>query len=163
MALILLLESSSSVCSVALARDGEVIAWREEHEANKHAEKLSVFCDEVLKETGTTPVQLDAVAVSGGPGSYTGLRIGTSTAKGYCYALNIPLIAVPTLEAMARGMRNAAAGGELVCPMIDARRMEVYSAIYDVNFIVISPVVPVVLDDSSYTEFLSAHKTWFSG
>lgn len=163
MALILLLESSSAICSVALARNGKVIAVREEQEANRHAEKLSVFCEQVLHEAGLTPAELDAVAVSGGPGSYTGLRIGTSTAKGYCFALNIPLIAIPTTEAMARGMRSATTEHELLCPMIDARRMEVYSAIYDTAFNLIAPVTPVVLDQFSYSEFLPTNKIWFSG
>lgn len=163
MALILLLESSSSICSVALARDGKVIACREEHEANKHAEKLSAFCEEVMQEAGIVPAQLNAVAVSGGPGSYTGLRIGTSTAKGYCFALDIPLIAIPTLEAMACGMRAVAAGTDLLCPMIDARRMEVYAEIFNASFQVISSVAPVVLDETSFSALLTSSRIWFSG
>lgn len=163
MALILLIESSASVCSVALSSDGNVIAIREEFEANKHAEKLSLFCDEVMKEVGITPQQLNAVAVSGGPGSYTGLRIGTSTAKGYCFALDIPLIAIPTLEAMARGMKAESHYGELLCPMIDARRMEVYSAVYTTSFEEIEPTHPVVLDETSYVNTLTEKIVWFSG
>lgn len=163
MALILLIESSASVCSVALSSDGKVIAIREEHEANKHAEKLSVFCDEVLKEIGAGTDQLDAVAVSGGPGSYTGLRIGASTTKGYCFALDIPLIAVPTLEAMARGMRSDSKEHELLIPMIDARRMEVYAAVYDHAFHEVSAAVPVVLDEKSFALQLDSNICWFSG
>lgn len=163
MASILLLESSASVCSVALSVDGEVKAIRENSEGNKHAELLSVFCDEVLKAAHLTPQQLDAVAVSGGPGSYTGLRIGASTAKGYCFALNIPLIAIPTLEAMAHGMRNAAQQGDVLCPMIDARRMEVYTAAFDSELNNLAPVLPHVLDESSYRTFLDERITWFSG
>lgn len=163
MALILLLESSASVCSVALSRDGKVIACRENTEGNKHAELLSVFCDHVLKEAKAHAGDLHAVAVSGGPGSYTGLRIGASTAKGYCYALNIPLIAVPTLEAMAWGIRQVAGENDLLCPMIDARRMEVYTAVYDAQLNNVAPVVPHVLDENSYRHFLEQKVVWFSG
>lgn len=163
MALILLLESSASVCSVALCADGKVVAIREEHEANKHAEKLSVFCDEVLREAGKSTSDLDAVAVSGGPGSYTGLRIGTSTAKGYCYALNIPLIAIPTLEAMARGMQADANTGDFVCPMIDARRMEVYTAVFTQSLEHVAPTSPVILDEKTFRNFLEEKIVWFSG
>lgn len=163
MAIILLLESSASICSVALAKDGKVIAVRENHEGNKHAELLSVYCDEVLKECNVLPAQLNAVAVSGGPGSYTGLRIGTSTAKGYCFALNIPLIAVPTLEAMARGMKQESQEADLLCPLIDARRMEVYSAVYNSSLEEIDVTQPVVLDEQSYHSALEGYVTWFSG
>jgi len=163
MALILLIETSASVCSAGLALNGKVIAIREETIPNRHAELLSVFCEELLHEKGYTPDQLDAVAVSGGPGSYTGLRIGTSTAKGYCFALNIPLISISTLEAMARGMRDSAAENELLCPMIDARRMEVYSSVFNRNFETIEPVAPVVVDQTSYVTVLENNVVWFSG
>lgn len=163
MALILLLESSASVCSVALSRDGKVIAIRENSEGNKHAELLSVFCDEVLKDANVATSGLDAVAVSGGPGSYTGLRIGASTAKGYCFGLGIPLIAIPTLEAMAWGMQKAAQPDDLLCPMIDARRMEVYTAVFDIQLNNIAPVVPHVLEESSFHPFLEQKTVWFSG
>jgi tRNA threonylcarbamoyladenosine biosynthesis protein TsaB len=163
MALILLIESSAGICSVALSADGNVIASRENRDGNKHAELLSVFCAEVLEEAKTSATQLEAVAVSSGPGSYTGLRIGASTAKGYCFALNIPLIAVPTLEAMARGMRTEAANNDLLIPMIDARRMEVYSAVYTTDFGMVAAPVPVVLDAHSYHDQLDEHIVWFSG
>ena len=163
MALILLIESSASVCSVALSLDGKIISIREDHTGNKHAELLSVFCDEVLKESGTTPAALHAVAVSGGPGSYTGLRIGASTAKGYCFALNIPLIAIPTLEAMAWGMKDEAGKEDLLCPMIDARRMEVYSAVFTPEILQVDPTAAVVVDDESYRQRLSQKIVLFSG
>lgn len=163
MALILLLESSASVCSVALSRDGKIIALRENAEGNKHAELLSVFCDEVMREANIQPSGLQAVAVSGGPGSYTGLRIGASTAKGYCFALNIPLIAVPTLEAMAWGIKQHAGADDLLCPMIDARRMEVYTAVFDAALNNVAPVVPHVLEEKSYHSFLDHKTVWFSG
>lgn len=163
MALILLLESSSPVCSAALSNDGTVIAIRENQEGNKHAELLSVFCDEILRGAGFVPAQLSAVAVSGGPGSYTGLRIGASTAKGYCFALNIPLIAIPTLEGMAIGMQPEVQPGELICPMIDARRMEVYTAMFDEEMNNVAPVSPLVLDETSFLNFLDQKVVWFSG
>jgi tRNA threonylcarbamoyladenosine biosynthesis protein TsaB len=162
-ALLLLLESSAGVCSVALSRDGKIIALRENTEGNKHAELLSVFCDEVMQHAHVQPSDLDGVAVSGGPGSYTGLRIGASTAKGYCFALNIPLIAVPTLEAMAWGMKHDAAPDDLLCPMIDARRMEVYTAVFDHALNNVAPVMPHVLEERSYHTFLEHKTVWFSG
>jgi tRNA threonylcarbamoyladenosine biosynthesis protein TsaB len=162
-ALILLLESSASVCSVALSRDGKVCALRENSEGNKHAELLSVFCDEVMKKENVAPSDLDAVCVSGGPGSYTGLRIGASTAKGYCYALSIPLIAIPTLESMAFGMKQDAADGDLIAPMIDARRMEVYTAVYNKELNNVAPVLPHVLDENSFRQFLEQKIVWFGG
>lgn len=163
MALILLLESSGPVCSAALSLNGQVIAIRENSEGNKHAELLSVFCDELLHQEKLSPEQLHAVAVSGGPGSYTGLRIGASTAKGYCFGLNIPLIAIPTLEAMAAGMIADAKPDDLLCPMIDARRMEVYTAMFDAQLNNIAPVVPHVLDETSFLPFLEQKIVWFSG
>jgi tRNA threonylcarbamoyladenosine biosynthesis protein TsaB len=162
-ALLLLLESSAAVCSVALSRDGKIIASRENSEGNKHAELLSVFCDEVMKEANIVPADLHAVCVSGGPGSYTGLRIGTSTAKGYCYALNIPLIAIPTLEAMAWGMKEQASKDDLLVPMIDARRLEVYTAVFDAEMNNVAPVVPHVLEETSFHNFLDHKTVWFSG
>jgi tRNA threonylcarbamoyladenosine biosynthesis protein TsaB len=149
---LLLIESSTQICSVALSRDGQLISIREINEPNRHAEKLTVFIDEVMKESGCTFTQLDAVAVSMGPGSYTGLRIGVSAAKGICYAVDKPLIAVGTLEAMAYGMRNEAKEGDLLIPMIDARRMEVYTAIYDHNGNMLQEVSPMILDENSFSK-----------
>ena len=163
MALILLIETSASVCSVGLALNGVLICIREETIPNKHAEMLSVFCDELLQETGYSTTDIEAVAVSGGPGSYTGLRIGTSTAKGCCFALNIPLISISTLESMARGMRDAAAETDLLCPMIDARRMEVYSSVFTKRLETVEAIAPVVVDEHSYTDLLEKHIVWFSG
>ncbi len=160
---ILLIESSTTICSVALSRDGKIIALREINEANRHAEKLTVFCEEVVKEGNLTFNELDAVAVSKGPGSYTGLRIGVSAAKGICYALNKPLIAIGTLEAMADGMKSAAQAGDLLCPMLDARRMEVYCAIYDHEGNAIEPVAPHILDENSFSVLLAERRIIFSG
>lgn len=161
--MILLIESSTTICSVAIASAGKVLAIREINETNRHAEKLTVFCEEVVKEAGIAFHQLDAVAVSKGPGSYTGLRIGVSAAKGICYALEKPLIAIGTLEAMAYGMKAEVKPGELLCPMIDARRMEVYMAVYDHEGKEIEAVAPLVLDENSFASLLAEKRIHFSG
>ncbi len=129
--LLLLIETATPVCSVALARDGALLAELHSDEQNAHSSKLSPFIDQLLKQCGIRPAALDAVCVSSGPGSYTGLRIGVSTAKGLCYALGKPLIAVPTLQGMAAQYYAEHPDYQgLVCPMIDARRMECYTAVY---------------------------------
>ncbi len=168
MALILTLETSTDVCSAALSKDGQLLCYRENSEGFSHAALLAVFVDEVLKEAGVTPSQLSAVSVSKGPGSYTGLRIGVSTAKGLCYALNIPLIAVDSLSAMCYGAKQEAvalAGDSnfLLCPMIDARRMEVYCAFYDEAFVLHEPVKAVVVDDTSFQPILENGRVVFFG
>lgn len=138
MAYILALETSSKICSAALFRNEILLYKMEEDGGYSHAEKLAAFIDEVLKKSKISFKELSAVAVSKGPGSYTGLRIGASTAKGICYALQIPLISVPTLQSMAYLLKKSeAVGNALICPMIDARRMEVYTAIFnsDLKFV----------------------------
>jgi tRNA threonylcarbamoyladenosine biosynthesis protein TsaB len=135
---------------VSLAKDGKTILTREIAEQGySHAEKLHVFIEEILKETGITVRDLKAIAVSKGPGSYTGLRIGVSTAKGLCYALGIPLISVDTLQVLAK---QVTIEHGFIVPMIDARRMEVYSATFDKNHQNIKEVQAEVLTDNSYTE-----------
>ena len=125
---ILLIETATQICSVVLAADGKVLARRESDTPNAHSTSLSVFIDEVLKESHLTPHELNAVCDSAGPGSYTGLRIGVSTDKGFCYALGLPLLSVPTLLSMAAlYYRQHPDYLGLVCPMIDARRMECYT------------------------------------
>src|SRR3989304_2508407 len=131
MALILNLETATTVCSVALGRNGELAAYKEVNKDYSHSENLTVFIQAVLKEAKLDISDLDAVAVSKGPGSYTGLRIGVSAAKGLCFALDKPLIAINTLQAMAYSEKFAIQHSPLTtlfCPMIDARRMEVYCA-----------------------------------
>lgn len=129
---ILNIETATKNCSVALAKDGKTILCKEiAEEGYSHAERLHVFIDEIIKEAGITFQELSAIAVSQGPGSYTGLRIGVSAAKGLCFALDIPLIAVDTLQVLA-SQANVSNG--LIIPMLDARRMEVYSAIFTPNF-----------------------------
>ncbi len=165
MALFLLLETSSEVCSVALAKDEQLICIRESREKKSHAAWLTVFIDEVFKEQGITASDLDAVVVSKGPGSYTGLRIGVSTAKGLCYASDKPLIAINTLDALASGIKkeklNEAQDDYFLCPLIDARRMEVYSAIFDKNLQKVQEVKAQVIDDNSYGEFRDTDQPFY--
>ena len=143
MSLILCIETGTDVCSVALARGGRLVSLREEA-GRDHARKVALFADELFREAGISPRGLDAVAVGRGPGSYTGLRIGTSFAKGLCYALDVPLLAVDSLAAMAviacddreAGLfRSAQWESALLCPMIDARRMEVYAEVFDTSLV----------------------------
>lgn len=150
MALILNIETATKNCSVALSKAGKTIAIREIAEQNfSHAEKLHIFIEELLLETNVTLKEVKAIAVSQGPGSYTGLRIGVSAAKGLCYALSIPLIAVDTLEILARKI-NISNG--TILPMIDARRLEVYSAFYDSNYAKIRETKAEIIDENSFQE-----------
>ena len=130
MAYILSIDTATPVCSVALHQSGELVALSELFRDKSHATHLTLMIDEVLQQAGVERSQLQALAVSEGPGSYTGLRIGASTAKGMAFALGLPLIAVPTLDAMAQGLRISQGSGVGLCPMLDARRMEVYCQLY---------------------------------
>ena len=159
--MILCLETSTAVCSVALVENGKVIALRESLDGQNHAEKITIFIDEVMKEAKVSYRDLDAVATSMGPGSYTGLRIGVSTAKGLCYAMEKPLIAIDTLAAMAWGFKdykttrlqdNKLESTDILCPMIDARRMEVYSAFFNEKLERISETNAIVIDENSFME-----------
>lgn len=150
MALILNIETATKNCSVSLALNGITLSFRELAEQNfSHAEKLHVFIEELLAENNQTFTDLHAVAVSQGPGSYTGLRIGVSSAKGFCYALNIPLIALDTLEVLSRKISIIEG---IIIPMIDARRMEVYSAFFDKNHQLTRNVEAEIIDTNSYAE-----------
>lgn len=153
--LILLLETATASCSVALSRNGEVLAVKELNERNVHASHITLLVDEVMRSSGKTYKELSAVAVSKGPGSYTGLRIGVSAAKGFCFALDIPLISVHTLEAMASGLRECGKLGDasLLVPMIDARRMEVYSAVFSSNLELVDEVHAKIVDVGSYDSY----------
>lgn len=132
MALILNIETASTICSVCIAKEGEVVDYREDMSGNAHTKMLTVFIDELLKKNNFLFQEIDAEAVSAGPGSYTGLRIGLSVAKGICYALNKPLISVPTLLALAEGTKmNVNSENVFYLPVMDARRMDVYTAMYD--------------------------------
>lgn len=162
---ILNIETATQVCSVTVAKDGQIIYNKENFEGPSHATLLGVFVDEAVKKLRADNIQLDAVAVSCGPGSYTGLRIGVSEAKGLCYGLNIPLIAVDTLKIMAKGVldKQQVAKDTLLCPMIDARRMEVYDAIYNTNLDVVKPTSADIIDENSLSDFLNNHKILFFG
>lgn len=153
--LILLIETATSTCSVALSENGNIIAVKEVNERNIHASHITLFIGEVMQQAGKKYPDLDAVAISKGPGSYTGLRIGVSTAKGLCYALDIPLIGVDTVEAMASGMlqQQEIPDNGLLVPMIDARRMEVYTGIFDKNMNALEPVSAKIVDEGSFVEF----------
>jgi tRNA threonylcarbamoyladenosine biosynthesis protein TsaB len=147
---ILNIETATKNCSVSLAKNGETILCREIAEQGySHAEKLHVFIEDILKETGISIQDLKAIAVSKGPGSYTGLRIGVSTAKGLCYALGIPLIAIDTLQVLAK---QVIVENGVIVPMIDARRMEVYSAVFDAAHHKIMEVQAEILSENSYSE-----------
>lgn len=147
--LLLLIETSSTVCSVALSRDGALIALQELQESANHASMLTVLLADVMKSANVTSKDLEAVAISAGPGSYTGLRIGTATAKGLCYSLSIPLIAVDSLQSMAFGMsQNCREPTTLFCPAIDARRDEIYYGLFDHTGQVVHPSGNIILNNS---------------
>lgn len=169
MALILSIETGTDICSVALANDGELMALRESDEGRDHAKKVALFVDELLRETGVQPSDIDAIAVGKGPGSYTGLRIGVSFAKGMCYALGIPLIAIGSLDALTEVAREDFEAGILdveetdwtqakLCPMVDARRMEVYAQVFDVEGKPESDVVAEVVTEESFNEWRAKGK-----
>ena len=187
--MILCLETSTAVCSVALVENGNVVALRESLDGQNHAEKITLFIDEVMKEAGIAYKDLDAVATSMGPGSYTGLRIGVSTAKGLCYAMEKPLIAIDTLAAMAYGFNdaetqrgkvtelmvgvNSQSQGQgqgqsqqptaILCPMIDARRMEVYTAFFNEKLERTSETEALVIDENSFMELKQNNHLYLFG
>ncbi|MES2107099.1 MAG: tRNA (adenosine(37)-N6)-threonylcarbamoyltransferase complex dimerization subunit type 1 TsaB [Bacteroidota bacterium] len=165
--MILQIETATASCSVALAKDGIVISSKEANGRNLHAEMLTLFIDEIVAGAGLKYADIDAVAVSCGPGSYTGLRIGVSTAKGLCFALDKPLIAVETLESMAGGViamdgyKNQA--NLLLCPMIDARRMEVYTALFSTGSERMAPTSASIIDENSFADVLAERQVLFFG
>ena len=165
MSCILHIETSTEVCSVAVSQDGATIFKQEDFNGPSHATVLGVYVDEALSFTDNHAIPLDAVAVSCGPGSYTGLRIGVSMAKGICYGRNLPLIGIPTHKVMCVPvlLRQELPEDALLCPMIDARRMEVYATIYDRALNEIRPTSADVIDENSYAEFLEKHPVYFFG
>lgn len=163
MALILNIDTSTSICSVALAKDGKVVALKENNEGLNHSVLLGTYIDELLKETQITPQHLDAVAISMGPGSYTGLRIGVSMAKGLCFGAAKPLIAVPTLQALALSVSSCLQEDAWYCPMIDARRMEVYTAFFDKQNQTLIDTKAEIIDEHSFADLLANHKIYFFG
>ncbi|GHT01825.1 tRNA (adenosine(37)-N6)-threonylcarbamoyltransferase complex dimerization subunit type 1 TsaB [Bacteroidia bacterium] len=182
MAILVAIETSTTVCSVALAVDGKVVWTREDLTGVSHAAQLGVFVAEAVNYARANNLKINAVAVSSGPGSYTGLRIGMSEAKGLCYGLDIPLIAIPTLKILATQIlplspfafqplnfepylvsEPVPCPAPLLCPMIDARRMEVYAAIYDENLDEIRSVQADIINENSYREYLDTNPVLFLG
>ena len=166
MSCILHIETSTNVCSVAVSEDGKVIFDKADRTGNNHAEALGSFVDEAMSFADSHAIPLDAVAVSGGPGSYTGLRIGVSMAKGVCYALDIPLISVSTLELMCVPVLlryDDMEENALLCPMIDARRMEVYASLYDRALKPVRDIQADVVDSDTYRKWLDERPVYFFG
>ena len=155
---LLLIETSTSLCSTALAEDGRIVCSHRSTEPRAHASLTAVFVKEMLEESGWTVRELDAVAVSAGPGSYTGLRVGSSTAKGLCFGGQVPLIAVSTLDILARQAIEAGLpeGCKAILPMVDARRMEVYTAVYSPEGARLTDISPVILDENSFADLFAS-------
>lgn len=161
MALILNIETATKNCSVSIAKDGAILALKELNNAGySHAEKLHVFIDDVLTEANLKRQEIDAIAVSKGPGSYTGLRIGVSAAKGLCFALDIPLIATDTLTALAKTIKVE---DSYIIPMIDARRMEVYAKVLDSNYNEVRTIEAEIVTSESFESYLEDKKVYFLG
>ncbi|WP_411766729.1 tRNA (adenosine(37)-N6)-threonylcarbamoyltransferase complex dimerization subunit type 1 TsaB [Winogradskyella sp. A3E31] len=161
MGLILNIETSSTNCSVSLSKNGETLVLKEDNNKGySHAEKLHVFIEDVIDSSKFNKTQIDAIAVSKGPGSYTGLRIGVSAAKGLCFALGKPLISVSTLQALAHQVSDVKG---LIVPMMDARRMEAYTAIFDANYTIKRDIKAEILDASSFDKILGSNKVYFIG
>lgn len=161
---ILHIETATDICSVALSKGKQLLALKEEANGYSHAENLILFIREVISSCNITPKNLDAVCLSAGPGSYTGLRIGAATAKGLCYTSAIPLIAVTTLESIATGARIRHKEDNLYyCPMIDARRMEVYTALFDEKGNMIHDISAQVIDSDSFQKLLQQRRILFCG
>lgn len=163
MAYILSIETSTNVCSAAIHHNGIEVASLETHIDQSHASKLAPMIEEVITKSGIQPNQVQAVAITSGPGSYTGLRIGTSTAKGFCFAHNIPLITVPTLELLAFQISTTAPTDYLLCPMLDARRMEVYYTLTTQTLHTLHPTQPKIIDTTSFQQELDQHHILFFG
>ena len=163
MSLILSIETSTPVCSVAISKDGKPVAYQKLFLEKSHANLLTLLIENLLKECSLDFIEMDAIAVSKGPGSYTGLRIGVSTAKGLCYTLSKPLIAINTLKAMAFEVNQFNTNKALLCPMIDARRMEVYTMLLDYQLNVLQETEAKILDSQSFNETLKRKSVLFFG
>ena len=165
MSTILHIETSTDVCSVAVSENGQVIFDQEDHCGPNHAERLGTMVDEALSFTDNHAIPFDAVAVSCGPGSYTGLRIGVSIAKGVCYGRDLKLIAVPTLELLCVPilLREIPEEEALLCTMLDARRMEVYAGIYDRGLKTVRPIQADIVDGDTYKAYLDERPVYFFG
>lgn len=164
---IIALDSSTDVCSAALLRDGELVAERINLVGSNHVALLPTYVQQLQAEASRLRMAIDNIVLSEGPGSYTGLRIGASLAKGLCYGAEVPLTAVPTLAVIAQGAMSKEPGtkksGALICPMIDARRMEVYCALYDTDMNIVQSLAPVIIDEHSFAQTLEEHLVYFCG
>jgi len=166
MATIINIDTSTEVCSVSLSKDGNLIGIKENKDGLKHAQLVTLYIQDLLKEANIEIKNLDAIAVSKGPGSYTGLRIGVSTAKGICYGAQIPLIAIETLQTLTEGAINSIEQpikDAWFCPMIDARRMEVYNAFYNINNNKTVEIAATIIDDESFKDILDERTVYFFG
>jgi len=165
MALILNIETSSQNCSVALAKDTVILGFKEIAEGYTHIENLHVFINDIIKKCNVSLNEIDAFAVGAGPGSYTGLRIGVSAAKGFCYALNKPLIAINSLQIIASNFlkNNIIDDNSLLVPMIDARRMEIYTAIFDTKLNIVEQPSAKVIDENSFIDYHANAKKYCFG
>ncbi|GAB4131178.1 MAG: tRNA (adenosine(37)-N6)-threonylcarbamoyltransferase complex dimerization subunit type 1 TsaB [Raineya sp.] len=163
MAVILSIETATFVCSVALHREANLLGVYELHSEKSHSEQLNVLIEQICKQNNLLLKDISAVAVSQGPGSYTGLRIGTATAKGLCFALQKPLIAINTLEAMLGQINNCVEPDTLLCPMLDARRMEVYCLLANQQKEVLEPTQALIVESHSFEKHLSERKIVFFG
>jgi tRNA threonylcarbamoyladenosine biosynthesis protein TsaB len=163
MALILSLETSTLSCSAALHKDGKLLSSREIHEPYSAAGRLTVLMTEAMEASGARVSDIEAVAVSAGPGSYTGLRIGVATAKGFCYSREIPMIAINSLVLLSSQVRGHAEPNDVLCPMIDARRMEVYTMMLDKDLHQLEPISARIIDTFSYDTWLDSRRVLFFG
>ncbi len=163
--ILLHIETATEICSVSLSKNKELLACRSIHDGNSHARNLIVLIESLISELALPKTAIDGISVSMGPGSYTGLRIGVSTAKGLCYALQKPLVAVSTLDSIAMGAKRQLSldSKVLYCPMIDARRMEVYTELVDAALQTVQPVQALVVEEGSFDALLSEQKVVFCG
>jgi tRNA threonylcarbamoyladenosine biosynthesis protein TsaB len=163
MALILNIDTATETAGVCLSKDGETLLMIQNADQKDHAAWLHPAIEQLLKTTGYRMTDLQAVAVTAGPGSYTGLRVGMAAAKGFCYALGIPLITENTLRMMAFAAREQFPGTDLFCPMIDARRMEVFTTVYQNDLVAIMPTIAMVIDENAFSDYLSTNTMSFFG
>lgn len=163
MSLILSIETATPVCAVALHEEGVLLAEAKLLKDKSHSDKLAILINQLLEHNSVKKNQLSAIAVSEGPGSYTGLRIGVSTAKGLCYGLDIPLIAISSLTALGAQVRNFIGEDDFMIPMFDARRMEVYAQVLDKKLHIIEKTQPVIIDENSFGNFIANHTVYIFG
>ena len=163
MALILNIDTATERAGISLSKDGQSLALLQNEQQKEHASWLHPAVERIMRETGFRLRDLQAVAVTAGPGSYTGLRVGMAAAKGFCYALNIPMLTENTLKVMAFAAREQGVTDGLLCPMIDARRMEVFTAVYQNDLVELMPTTAMIIDENSFSALLAENKLSFFG